>query len=171
MTKELYISTDRRFFLEDDQAPDKTRISKDMDFNGGNNIKGEGETKATHHFIIPWFLQKLKRSIEENVNVTVRVVDPSYSAINYLGKKIVYVIPEIKLNFGFQTPQNNGATTLLTGKSDEPSMPERFTMITGYMGDNDLNAGIRKDELSLRDISSEIVSELMNTRKMENLKY
>ena len=171
MQHELYISTDRRFFLEKGRNVNDPLLKRDsVDDMWKINIVNEEDARK-HQYIVPWFLEIVKQSIEENLNVAIRVLDPSISNIGMLGKPIIYIIPEVKLKYGFDSAQNNGSTTILTGEVDKSSNHEKFTMISGYIGDNNTNSMIRKADLGLRDISTEIISELMNSRKMENLKY
>lgn len=171
MQHEVYISTDRRFFLEKDMSMSDPRLKRDSAEDMWKiNATGNDEVKK-HQYIVPWFLEIVKRSIEDNVNATVRVLDPSLSNVGMLGKQIIYIIPEVKLRYGFESPHNNGATTIIAGNMEKSSNHEKFTMITGYIGDNNSGSVIRKEDLGLREISSEIISELMNSKKMENLKY
>ncbi len=171
MQHEVYISTDRRFYLVKGSNVNDRQLKMDIGEDMWKiNIAGNEDAKK-HNYIVPWFLEIVKRSIEENVNVSVKVLDPSISNIGMLGKQIIYIIPEVKLNYGFESPQNNGSTTILTGNAEKQSNHEKFTMISGYVGDNNSRSIIRKEEMGLREISTEIISELMNSRKMENLKY
>ncbi|MHB8361173.1 MAG: hypothetical protein ACYDAO_09870 [Thermoplasmataceae archaeon] len=172
MERELYISTDRRFFLEKTK-PVNSLYSGVTSYQekSVNSQKNPEINSNEHSFVIPWFLQDLKRNIEMNINVEVKVLDPSTPNLAYIGKTIIYIVPDLKLKYGFDTSQSIGNTTLSVDESDLVSTVDKFIMVTGYLGSDDTYSGTKRSDMKLNDIVSEIVGDLMNIKKMENLKY
>ena len=67
MQHELYISTDRRFFLEKGRNVNDPLLKRDSvdDMWKINTVNKEDARK--HQYIVPWFLEIVKQSIEENL--------------------------------------------------------------------------------------------------------
>ena len=171
MARDIILTSDARFFMgwkrtaeqEDKQQQVCDNIHSVKDMNKIPQSKGER--------MDPWFLVAVKEKLQAVSTLEVRILHPRYVELEASGGPVFTIIPEIRIDSGYNLLNPDEGTELSTGISNE-SGHEKFDLVAGdKIEKNALKQHYgTKTNLSISEITSEIVGYMVNYERFSHFR-